>query len=82
MVMESEKHGHEMGPKKLERALRLLRAQPDIRLWGDIRHNNRALRWLARHAPARKPVLLDPLGRCGMAWPRLMRRNIARLRAT
>jgi len=79
MVMESTKHGHEMGPKRLERALRLLHTHPGIRLWGDIRHNNRALFWLARHSTARPPVLLDPLGSCDTGWPQLMRQNIARL---
>jgi len=81
MVMESARHGHEMGPKKLERALRLLRSHPGIRLWGDIRHNNRALFWLTRHSKAGQPLLLDPLGSCNITWFQLMRQNIARLQS-
>ncbi len=80
MVMESHRHGHEMGPKKLEQALQILRAHPEIHLWGDIRHSNRALNWLAGHSNAEKPVLLDPLGDCGTNWGQLMQQNIARLR--
>ncbi len=82
MVMESARHGHEMGPKRLERALRLLRQHPGIRLWGDVRHDNRALLWLSRHGPGRQAVLLDPLGDCATGWLHLMRRNIARLQSS
>ncbi len=79
MVLESHRHGHEMGPKKLERATQILKAHPGIRLWGDMRHSNRALNWLAKHGKTEKPVLLDPLGDCGTSWSQLMQQNIARL---
>lgn len=79
MVMESHLHGHEMGPKKLEQAWQIVRTHPEIQLWGDIRHNNRALNWLTEHSHIETPVLLDSLGNCGTTWSQLMQQNIARL---
>jgi len=81
-VLESAHHGHEYGPHKLEHALATLDQHPDAWLLADSSHSNRALNWLARHAthPARQ-ITLDALGDCGLPWPQLMYRNIARITA-
>jgi len=81
-VLESAHHGHEYGPHKLEHALTTLDQHPDAWLLADSNHSNRALDWLARHAahPARQ-ITLDTLGECGLPWPQLMYRNIARMKA-
>jgi len=81
-VLESAHHGHEYGPHKLEHALTTLDQHPDAWLLADSSHSNRALDWLARHAahPARQ-ITLDALGDCGLPWPQLMYRNIARITA-
>ncbi len=80
-VLESTRHGHEHGPHKLEHALSALKQHPDAWLIADAAHSNKALNWLARHAP-RPPhrVTLNTLGQCGLPWPALMRLNIARIR--
>ena len=80
MVMESHRHGNEMGPKKLEQAMQLLKAHPGVQLWGNMRHSNRALNWLAKHGNTQAPVLLDPLGNCSTGWSQLMQQNISRLK--
>ncbi len=81
-VLESAHHGHEYGPHKLERALTTLDKHPDAWLLADSSHSTRALNWLARHAahPALQ-ITLDTLGDCGLSWPQLMHRNIARIKA-
>jgi len=78
-VLESPLHGHEAGPHRLEEALAVLKAHPGAVLIGDVRHNNRSLEWLSRHAPGHRLVYLDALGECGTAWPSLMRDNLDRL---
>ena len=80
MVMESHRHGQEMGPKKLEQAMQLLKMHPGVQLWGNKRHSNRALNWLAKHGSSQTPVLLDPLGDCNTGWSQLMQQNISRLK--
>ncbi len=79
-VLESHHHGG-MQPRRLEHALETLRRHPDAMLWGDARHNNRVLAWLARRTHARAVILLDALGTCGQSWAGLMRHNIARITA-
>jgi len=78
-VLESHHHGRELRPRTLERALAVLRENPKVALWGDARSANRALLWLARHAPGQRPILLGAVGECGLTWPALMRRNLALL---
>lgn len=81
-VLESPLHGHEEGPHRLEEALNVLRSHPGAVLIGDLRHNNRSLEWLARHAGSDHPlVFLDALGECGSDWPSLMRSNLDKLAA-
>jgi len=78
-VLESHNHGHEHGPRHLERALNTLEKHPDAVLVGDIRHSNRSLEWLASHGNGRDILFLDALGSCGDSWSELMQKNIARL---
>jgi len=80
-VLESGRHGHQHGPHLLEDALENLNKHPDVWLFADIGHSNRALDWLAQHAqtpPVR--VTLDALGTCGMSWVKLMQANLNRMR--
>lgn len=79
-VLESPLHGHEEGPHVLEKALAILKTHPDAWLIGDIRHSNRSLEWLARHAdhPVRL-VYLDALGDCGTGWEALMQDNLDKM---
>ncbi len=75
LVLESSNHGHEHGPRHLEKALKILEEHPDITLIGDVRHSNRSLEWLANQS-ARKVLYLDALGNCGDSWEALMQNNI------
>lgn len=75
-TLESEQHGHEHGPHKLEGALQQLQQHPGIRLIADSRHSNRALQWLQAHHPSSAIITLDALGTCGESWMHLMQRNL------
>ncbi len=79
-VLESHRHGHEHGPRHLEKALKTLEKHPGAVLVGDIRHSNRSLEWLASRSDSRKILFLDALGACGDSWTELMQHNIARIR--
>lgn len=79
-ILESDRHGHEMGPHHLEEALATLKAHPGAVLIGDLRHSNRSLQWLADHAGNATILYLDGLGKCGDDWPELMQQNIDRIR--
>ncbi len=81
LTLESQHHGHELGPHHLEEALAILKQHPDALLVGDIRHSNRSLEWLADHADGKKILYLDALGRCGDSWSTLMQNNIDRIKA-
>lgn len=74
--LESEQHGHEYGPRKLESALQQLQQNPNIRLIADSNHSNRALQWLQNHHKSSIITTLDALGSCGESWPHLMQRNL------
>ncbi len=80
-VLESTRHGHGYGPRRLEKALEILKKHPDTVLIGDIRHNNRSLEWLASHNNNKKILFLDALGSCGDSWVTLMQQNISRISA-
>ncbi|MDQ6980838.1 MAG: zinc ABC transporter substrate-binding protein [Ghiorsea sp.] len=76
-VLESEQHGHEQGPRHLEKALYTLKEHPSAVLIGSTRHSNRSLEWLSRHhSPPTHIILLDELGRCNQAWDELMQHNL------
>jgi len=77
-VLEPRHHGS-VRPRQLEHALKLLQIHPDILLWGDVRHSNRGLAWLSRHADGRHILRLDALGPCGMPWKKLMHLNLEHL---
>ncbi len=74
--LESEQHGHEYGPRKLESALQQLQQHPNIRLIADSNHSNRALQWLQSHHKSSMITTLDALGSCGESWIHLMQRNL------
>ncbi|MCF7822370.1 MAG: zinc ABC transporter substrate-binding protein [Mariprofundaceae bacterium] len=78
-VLESQRHGHEHGPRHLEKALATLEKHPDAVLIGDVRHSNRSLEWLADHSKGKKILFLDALGSCGDSWATLMQQNISRI---
>jgi len=78
-VLESQRHGHEHGPRHLEKALKTLEKHPDAVLIGDVRHSNRSLEWLASHSKGKKILFLDALGSCGDNWTGLMQQNISRI---
>lgn len=78
-ILESEKHGHELGPRHLEESLSKINEHPHAVLVGDTRHSNRSLEWLSEHTEGRTILYLDGLGDCGETWPELMRRNIDRI---
>jgi len=78
-VLESHRHGHEHGPRHLEKALNTLNKHPHAVLIGDMRHSNRSLEWLASHSRDKTILFLDALGSCGDSWAALMRQNITRL---
>jgi zinc transport system substrate-binding protein len=80
-VLESPHHGHEHGPRHLEKALKTLEKHPDAVLIGDVRHSNRSLEWLASHSNNKKIIFLDALGSCGDRWATLMQQNISRISA-
>lgn len=85
LILESQHHGHELGPHHLEGALTILKQHPNALLVGDIRHSNRSLEWLADHADNdhadnKRILYLDALGSCGDAWPALMQNNIDRIK--
>lgn len=77
-VLETGHHGDDIGPRRLENALQLLREHRHAVLWGNQRHPERALKWLQEHQGDTPVRLLrfDPLGDCGMPWPQLMQRNL------
>jgi len=75
-TLESEQHGHEYGPRKLEAALQQLQQHPNIRLIADSNHSNRALLWLQNHHKKTTMTKLDALGVCGESWLHLMQRNL------
>ena len=79
LVLESQRHGHEHGPRHLENALNRLEKYPDAVLIGDVRHSNRSLEWLASHSNNKKIIFLDALGSCGDSWATLMQQNISRI---
>jgi len=74
--LESEQHGHEHGPRKLESALRQLQQHPNIQLIADSNHSNRALQWLQKHHTSSTIITLDALGSCDESWLHLMQRNL------
>jgi ABC-type Zn uptake system ZnuABC Zn-binding protein ZnuA len=74
--LESEQHGHEYGPRKLESALRQLQQHPNIQLIADSNHSNRALQWLQKHHTSSTIITLDALGSCDESWLHLMQRNL------
>ncbi|MDQ7004387.1 MAG: metal ABC transporter substrate-binding protein [Ghiorsea sp.] len=77
-VLESAQHGQEYGPRKLEKALNVLKKYPQTVLIADSNHSNRALTWLQKHTG--NPIIaLDALGQCGESWSSLMQRNIEAL---
>ena len=78
--LESEQHGDEHGPRKLESALQQLQQHPNIRLIADNHHSNRALQWLQNHHKSSIITTLDALGSCGESWLHLMQRNLDTLR--
>jgi len=75
-TLESEQHGHEYGPRKLEEALKQLQQHPNIRLIADSNHSNRALLWLQSHHKSSLITTLDALGSCDESWLHLMQRNL------
>ncbi len=80
LVLESGAHGAKPGPRTLDAALGIIRRHPGLWLIGESSHDNRALDWLARHAPGARRLDLDALGQCGEPLSALWRRNLARLR--
>lgn len=80
-TLESQHHGHELGPRHLENALNILKKNPTALLVGDLQHSNRSLQWLSEHADNKKEILyLDALGSCDDNWPTLMQQNITRIK--
>lgn len=80
-TLESQRHGHEHGPRHLENALNILKKNPDAVLVGDLQHSNRSLQWLSDHTDNKKEILyLDALGSCDDDWPTLMQKNITRIK--
>ncbi len=77
-VLEPHHHGG-IRPRKLQKALDILRARPATVLWADARHGNQGLDWLRAHSTATTAVRLDALGDCAMSWTRLMQKNLAAL---
>jgi len=76
-VLESHQHGHEHGPRHLEKALSTLKQHPDAVLLGSKRHSNRSLEWLNKHQGNIKSIItLDALGHCNQPWDKLMRNNL------
>jgi len=74
-VLESAQHGQEYGPRKLEKALKVLKENPQTLLIADSNHSNRALTWLQKHS-GNTIILLDALGTCGETWQSFMQRNL------
>ena len=77
-ILESEQHGQEYGPRKLEKALATLKQHPDTVLIGDAKHSNRALAWLQKHSH-HPLVKLDAIGKCNTPWMQLMQHNLETL---
>ncbi|HID36776.1 MAG TPA: zinc ABC transporter substrate-binding protein [Ghiorsea sp.] len=77
-VLESSQHGQEYGPRKLEKALQVLKEYPKTILIADSNHSNRALKWLQKHS-SNTMIQLDALGACGEPWQHLMQRNLKTL---
>ncbi|MDX8398321.1 MAG: metal ABC transporter substrate-binding protein [Mariprofundaceae bacterium] len=75
-ILESEQHGHEYGPKKLEKALQILQQHPQTLLIADKNHSNRTLLWLQSHHTSSPIISLDALGSCKQTWPALMVQNL------
>ncbi len=83
-VLESQHHGANIRPRRLEAALAQLTKHPNAVLWGNRQHANRGLVWLQQHSAknsqtATKLLLLEPLGDCSMNWTQLMQANLDRL---
>ena len=78
-ILESDRHGHEHGPRHLDNALALSKQHPDAVLVGDLRHSNRSLQWLSGQADDKPILYLDGLGNCGNDWIELMQQNIDRI---
>ncbi len=77
-VLESEQHGQEYGPRKLEKALHILEQFPQTILIADSKHSNRALTWLNK-GQKHRIIKLDALGQCGDSWLTLMQKNMQQL---
>jgi len=80
-VLESHHHGDNIRPRQLESALTQLSKHPTAAMWGNKRSANRGLIWLSKHREkygqsAKRILLLDPLGQCGMNWIQLMQANL------
>jgi len=80
-VLESQQHGQEHGPHKLENALLELQAHPHALLIADVSHSNRTLNWLQRHHSTSVILSLDALGTSDETWPMLMQRNLHSLQS-
>jgi ABC-type Zn uptake system ZnuABC Zn-binding protein ZnuA len=79
-TLESAQHGQEFGPRKLEKALNILKQYPSTVLIGSSKHSNRALQWVSKRTP-QSIIKLDALGTCGESWQHLMQHNLDKLKA-
>jgi len=76
-VLESHQHGHEHGPRHLEKALKTLKKHPNALLLGSKHHSNRSLEWLSNHQNNPHSLMqLDALGSCNQPWDELMKYNL------
>jgi len=82
-VLESQHHGANIRPRRLEAALAQLAKHPKAVLWGNRQHANRGLIWLNKHSAqngqTRHLLLLEPLGNCSMNWRQLMQNNLQQI---
>jgi len=80
VVLETDRHGQEFGPRDLDRALQVIDDHPAVLLIFEQRHDNRGLDWIVAHSrhPLRR-VMLDALGTDTMRWDQLMQENLKRL---
>lgn len=80
VVLETDRHGQEFGPRDLDHALQVIDAHPSVLLIFEQRHDNRGLDWIVAHSrhPLRQ-VTLDALGTDTMRWDQLMQDNLKRL---
>lgn len=77
-VLEPSHHGEGAGPRRLERALRLLRGSDPPLLLVEESHGNRMIDWLRARVQDARVVRLNALGRCGLPLDRLMADNQSR----